>query len=158
MINFKDSGHLLRLLAVFFAGFLLFLGLRAYFVPRSFGQYGHYRGNALAEIAAKPIVYAGHHACEECHADIHDVKKAGKHAGVNCEGCHGPLANHAADPASVVPQLPDTTSLCPRCHEANLAKPKWFPQVKSEEHSSGMPCKTCHQPHSPAITAGDTKS
>jgi protein-arginine kinase activator protein McsA len=46
--------------------------------------------------------------------------------------------------------------LCVRCHEANIAKPKGFPQVVSAEHSTGVSCDTCHQPHSPAINAGET--
>src|ERR1035441_2666943 len=36
-------------------------------VPRSFGQYGHYRGNAIKDTAALPISYAGHQVCESCH-------------------------------------------------------------------------------------------
>jgi len=44
--------------ALLAAGALRFLGVRAFFVPHSFGQYGHYRGDAIAiaEIAALPSV------------------------------------------------------------------------------------------------------
>jgi uncharacterized CHY-type Zn-finger protein len=156
--RFKDFEHLLRVAAVFVVGLISFLALRSALVPRSFGQYGHYRGNALAEISARPVKYAGHKVCEDCHDDIVAVKKTGKHAGVNCEACHGPLANHAADPASVVPQLPDTAVLCARCHEANLAKPAAFPQVDTKDHSGGQVCKMCHQPHSPLLMPGEKKS
>jgi protein-arginine kinase activator protein McsA len=55
----------------------------------------------------------------------------------------------------VQPAKLDTAVLCVRCHEANIAKPKGFPQVASADHSNGMPCDTCHQPHSPAIDTGD---
>jgi hypothetical protein len=41
--------------------------------------------------------------------------------------------------------------LCARCHEANSAKPKSFPQVATAEHSAGLACQTCHKPHSPKI-------
>jgi Cytochrome c7 and related cytochrome c len=153
---FKDAGHLFRLAAVFVVGILVFLGMRAFLVPKSFGQYGHYRGNAITEIAARPVNFAGHQACEGCHADVLDKKKDGRHARVNCEACHGPLAKHADDP-SVTPAKLDTAVLCVRCHEANAAKPKGFPQVASADHSTGLPCDTCHQPHSPAIVAGGTK-
>lgn len=147
--KFKDAEHLVRLaVACVVVGAVLLL-IRAHFVPKSFGQYGHYRGDALAELSNKPLSYAGHQACEDCHSDVLNIKKAGKHAGVNCESCHGPLAKHAEDPASFVPQLPDTGVICARCHEANIAKPKDFPQVVSAEHSGGAVCKTCHQPHSP---------
>lgn len=154
MNAFKDSGHLFRLAGVFFAGILVFLVLRGFLVPKSFGEYGHYRGNALAEIAARPVNYAGHETCETCHSDVLEKKKDGKHAHVNCEACHGPLAKHADDPASVTPERLDAAVLCVRCHEANAAKPKGFPQIVSADHAGGVPCDTCHQPHSPAISAG----
>ena len=156
-MNFKDAGHLFRLAGVFVVGILSFLVLRAFLVPKSFGQYGHYRGNAMSEIAARPVRYAGHETCETCHADVLDKKKDGRHAHVNCEACHGPLAKHADDPTSETPQKLDTAVLCARCHEANTAKPKAFPQVATGDHSSGLPCDTCHQPHSPAIAAGAAK-
>jgi ribosomal protein L37AE/L43A len=151
---FKDAGHLFRLAAVFLVGLVVFLVVRNVLVPRSFGRYGHYRADAIAEIAALPINYAGHHVCEDCHSDVHDVKSKGVHKGVACESCHGPLAAHANDPASVTPQKLDTMMLCPRCHTANIAKPKNFPQVDVADHSNGAACITCHQPHSPAIVAG----
>ena len=151
MSVFKDAGHLFRFAGLFVLAFLIFLVVRHYVVPRSFGQYGHYRGAAMGEIAAHPAKFAGHETCEACHADVLEVKKAGKHAGVNCEACHGPQAKHAEDPGSVKPVLPDTSVLCARCHEANSAKPKWFPAVVTGEHSQGLPCNTCHTPHSPHI-------
>lgn len=152
----KDAGHLFRLAAVFLFGLVLFLVVRSLLVPRSFGRYGHYRANAIGEIAALPINYAGHQVCEGCHTDIAETKSHGVHKGVNCESCHGPLARHADDPASVTPAKLDTTQLCPRCHQANLAKPKSFPQVDVAEHAQGATCNTCHQPHSPAITDAAT--
>jgi hypothetical protein len=154
---FQDAGHLFRLAAVFGVGLLLFLILRGFLVPKSFGEYGHYRGNAISEIAARPVNFAGHQTCEACHTDVVDKKKDGKHAHVNCEACHGPLARHADDPTSVAPPKLDTAVLCVRCHEANAAKPKGFPQIASAEHSSGLACDTCHQPHSPVITAAGAK-
>lgn len=154
---FKDAGHLFRLAGVFVAGIALFLIVRGFLVPKSFGQYGHYRGNAVAEMAARPVKFAGHQTCETCHADVLGKKKEGKHAHVNCEACHGPLAGHADDPTSVTPAKLDTAILCARCHEENAAKPKTFPQVATADHSTGLPCDTCHQPHSPAIGAGAAK-
>ena len=152
----RDAGHLFRLLAIFAVGALTFLVVRSFIVPRSFGEYGHYRGNAIAEIAARPLRFAGHQTCETCHVDILAIKKNGKHAGVNCEACHGPLAKHAGDP-SFDPGKPATATLCVRCHSASAARPKGFPQVQAAEHSGGMACETCHNPHSPAISAGAKK-
>ncbi len=153
---FKDAAHLFRLAAVFVVGALVFVGVRAALVPKSFGQYGHYRANALADIAARPVNFASHQACEDCHSDIVEKKKSGKHVHVNCEACHGALANHVNDPGSVQPAKLDSAVLCVRCHEANIAKPQAFPQVVSAEHSGGAACNTCHQPHSPAMDIAET--
>ena len=150
-MKFKDAAHLFRVAAVFAAGALIFLLVRSYLVPKSFGQYGHYRGDALAQIKSQPVHYAGHQACEACHSDVLEAKVKGRHARVNCETCHGPLARHAEDPGGATPEKLDTAKLCVRCHEASTAKPKWFPQVVSADHSAGLACNECHKPHNPAI-------
>ena len=110
--------------------------------------------NAIREIAALPISYAGHQVCEGCHTEVLDVKSKGVHKGVACESCHGSLAKHADDPTSLQPPKIDVAVLCVRCHEANSAKPKDFPQVASADHSGGVACDTCHKPHSPKIDSG----
>jgi uncharacterized CHY-type Zn-finger protein len=140
--------------AVFAIGIVLFLVLRGIFVPKTFGQYGHYRAAAIADVAARPVMFAGHQACETCHTDVLEVKSKGVHAHVACESCHGPLAKHADDPTALQPPKVDVSVLCVRCHEANIAKPKTFPQVVSADHSGGVVCDTCHKPHSPKIDSG----
>ncbi|HUL33662.1 MAG TPA: multiheme c-type cytochrome [Candidatus Eisenbacteria bacterium] len=157
MVKLQDISHLLRMAAVFAVGLVLFLVFRSAFIPKSFGRYGHFRGDALAEIASRPIHYAGHQACGDCHPEEADTKAKGVHAHVNCETCHGPLAKHAEDPTSMTPQLPDVAHLCVRCHSENIAKPPGFPQVNVAEHSGGQLCDTCHQPHSPALVVGARK-
>lgn len=152
----KDAGHLFRFAGLFVLAFLVFWAIRGFVVPKTFGKYGHYRGSAISDAAAHPVRFAGHEACETCHTDVLDVKKAGKHAHVNCEACHGPLAKHADDP-SVTPAKLDTAVLCVRCHAASAARPTRFPQVNAAEHSSGVACETCHQPHSPALEARGAK-
>ena len=154
MANLKDAGHLFRMAAVFAVGIVLFLVLRAIFVPKTFGQYGHYRAAAIADVASKPVIFAGHQACESCHTDVLDVKSKGVHAHVACESCHGPLAKHADNPTALQPPHIDVAVLCVRCHEANIAKPKTFPQVVSADHSGGVVCDICHKPHSPKIDTG----
>ena len=78
---FRDTGHLFRVAAVFLVGSVAFLVLRSLLVPRSFGRYGHYRVNAITEIAALPVHYAGHQVCEGCQTDVLDVKKQGRTQG-----------------------------------------------------------------------------
>ena len=105
MSVFKDTGHLFRFAGLFVLAFLVFLVVRHYVVPKSFGQYGHYRGAAIGEIAAHPAKYAGHETCESCHAEGLDVKKNGKHAHVNCEACHGALIERMPAAPQPAPSL-----------------------------------------------------
>jgi len=153
---FRDTGHLFRFAGIFVTGFLVFLGVRGCLVPSSFGRYGHYRGAAISEIGARPIHFAGRQVCETCHVEIAEKEKQGKHATVGCEACHGALAKHADDP-SLQPTKLDTAQLCIRCHEASAARPKAFPQMAAADHSNGLACETCHQPHSPALEAGGAR-
>jgi Cytochrome c554 and c-prime len=155
---FKDLEHLIRLAAAVAIAVVLFVALRAAVVPKSFGEYGHYRGAAIAETAARPLAFAGHQVCEACHTEIVERKKLGKHVVVACEACHGAQAKHADDPASVKPPKLDTALLCSRCHEANSAKPRGFPQVVTADHSGGVACDTCHQPHKPKIEDTSTET
>jgi hypothetical protein len=57
---FKDTEHLIRLAVVMAIALVAFVVLRAAVVPRSFGEYGHYRGAAIGEVAARPAAFAGH--------------------------------------------------------------------------------------------------
>jgi hypothetical protein len=149
----KDAAHLLRLAALFAAGIIFFLLVRQIAVPAGFGKYGHFRPGAIDDVRARPISFAGKAQCEMCHPDQLKALLSGKHAHVACEACHGPQAKHALadDPMANKPVLPDTRVLCVRCHEANSAKPKKFPQVASADHSGGEACKSCHVPHRPQM-------
>jgi hypothetical protein len=148
---FHDSAHLIRPALVILAGLGLFLILRGAVIPKDFGKYGHFRPGALDLVRSRPVAYAGQDTCVACHDDQAKVRAAGKHAHVACEACHGPQAKHADDPTSLKPHLPDVANLCRRCHEQDAAKPKWFPQVVTAEHSGGMACNDCHKPHNPHI-------
>jgi len=149
--RFGDAGHLVRLVLLFVVGILVFVVARAVFVPADFGELGHYRAGALADIRARPPLYAGRAACAACHAEVAKAKAAGKHARVGCESCHGPLGAHAAAPKSARAERPAAVPLCSRCHTANQAKPKGFPQVDPPEHSQGAACIECHNPHAPSL-------
>jgi len=105
MSGYKDAGHLFRFAGLFVLAFLVFLVVRHYIVPKSFGEYGHYRGAAIGEIAAHPAKFAGHETCEGCHSDVQDVKMKGKHAHVNCEACHGALIERVPAAPQPAPNL-----------------------------------------------------
>lgn len=149
--TFKDSEHLLRLAGLFAAGVLLFFITRAALIPEGFGELGHYRPGSLQDNRNQRLLFAGSAACAECHGDALETLSAGRHAGVRCEACHGPLQSHASDPATAAAQRPDPLVLCAVCHEKNVAKSPQFPQVDAQEHAAGSSCTDCHEAHSPGM-------
>ena len=150
--RFRDYAHVFRMAALFLAGTLLFLVVRAWLVPEDFGVYGHYRAGALADNRAHPLVFAGRAACAECHDDVVAARKGGRHERVGCEACHGALGAHAFGQTDAKPARPDPRALCISCHDAKVGKPPGYPQVHANEHAEDGPCTACHQPHSPAIS------
>ena len=127
-----------------------FFALRQAFVPAEFGKYGHFRPGALDDVRARPIQFAERAACDGCHVEQAEAKLTGKHAGIACEACHGPLEKHVSGIISK-PVLPEAVALCSHCHEAMAARPKGFPQVAVKEHAAGNVCTACHKPHTPTV-------
>lgn len=148
---FADSQHLLRAAILLVAGVLLFVVLRAAFVPKDFGTHGHYRAGALLDNQNAPLRFAGRAACEECHTDVVAARRGSKHEGIGCEACHGALAAHAADPGALTPPRPDAKHICLVCHLQKVTIPARFPQVDPAQHGEGQACNTCHQPHHPEV-------
>ena len=149
--GFKDVEHLLRLAGLFVVGLLLFLVVRAVMVPEDFGELGHYRTGSLQDNRDEAVVMAGREACAGCHEDAAEVLHQGGHGGVGCEACHGALADHAGEPTEYSPERPDSARLCPVCHQENVAISRDFPQVDAAEHSGGLDCSDCHEPHQPGF-------
>lgn len=133
------------------AGVAVFFGLSYFLVPRDFGRYGHYRAGALEANASRPLHYAGRETCIQCHSDVQEKRRGGKHAGIGCEACHGALASHAEGRMPGKPTLPDPRAVCLRCHEAQSARPSTFPQVVSAEHAPEGACTSCHAAHNPGF-------
>jgi hypothetical protein len=150
---FADKEHLARMTLLFVLGLAAFLVARALFVPKDFGVYGHYRAGALDDNRAFPLSYAGRKACEDCHADVVEMRVGSKHQRIACESCHGPLAKHTEDPEANKPERPDAKTICLVCHMENVAKPATFPQVDPKDHGDGAACSSCHKPHHPEIDA-----
>lgn len=147
--SFREKEHLFRVAGLFVLGLLVFLVARAIFVPSGFGKYGHYRPGAIGDIRAQLPVFAGRDTCADCHTDVPPAMKAGKHARIGCEACHGALASHAEEPDKSKPAKLDPRALCLTCHTENLAKPKKFPQIDPAEHGEGAACTSCHAAHDP---------
>jgi hypothetical protein len=117
-----------------------------------YDEYGFHPAENARSWAALTPQYADSSACQRCHETEYAPWRAGKHAPVICEACHGPLAQHAATapetaPAGSLglPRAPD--GLCVTCHEKAAARPATFPQVDLATHYALAPCLGCHDPH-----------
>ena len=142
----KIPPQILRLLLVTVVIAGTYAVARVLLTPASFGEYGHYRGAALEEIASRPRSYAGMKACDECHSDTLATLAKGAHAAVSCEACHGPALAHADNPDATLAK--HTDALCLRCHEASPSRPAWLKQINVKTHY-GTGCTGCHLPHQP---------
>ena len=148
----RDYGHVLRVAAVFTFGVLSFLIWRAWMVPDDFGVYGHYRAEALTEIASRTPVFAGQAQCVSCHEQTQQDRRGSRHATISCEACHGPLGQHARGESELAPIRPSTRGVCLTCHTSRVGMPAWFPKVIVKEHSESGPCTDCHTAHAPGIS------
>ncbi len=140
----------IKRLALLFAIFIgLFLVARYFLVPKSFGEYGHYRGLSLAENQDRPSHYVGQAACNDCHDDIMAIKTANEHKTISCETCHGPGQAHV-NSSDTLPLKPSGRDFCARCHTLNAARTaENIAQVNPQEHNTGQNCTECHNPHNP---------
>ncbi|MBI4705665.1 MAG: hypothetical protein HY744_31625 [Deltaproteobacteria bacterium] len=125
--------HVWRLVIVLALLGSVALAARAALVPRSYGQFGFYRGEAAREAMAAPLpLHRQQYVCAGCHAD--QVRRHDKdvHGGVECEACHGPGAGHveAFDRHGLFrrPELfvPKTKGPCLWCHRRLAARPSSF--------------------------------
>jgi cytochrome c553 len=165
--------HIVRLMLLIGILGAAIIGARIIFVDKSFGIHGHYRADAVAEIAADTPIYQGAAACQSCHGERHAVWLKGAHKVVTCETCHGASAKHpTAPPVSedsrmhsriaaerldhvklMVPT--DTVKLCTLCHEKMPGRPATQKQIEVSSHAGGQQCIVCHNPHSPKLAAAD---
>jgi hypothetical protein len=120
---------------------------RAFLTPHSFGEYGHYRGDALEEIAARARTFAGRQSCDECHSEQFQQVLKFEHKTLSCESCHGPAQMHVDNPDLKLNKPTDND--CLRCHESNVSRPVWLKQVVPQDHFRGDRCISCHLPHQP---------
>lgn len=128
----------------------LFLAARYVLTPKSFGKFGHYRADSIADVEALPVKYAGNNEpCGMCHPEIVKTLSSSPHKGLICETCHGPALAHAEDPSSSKPIKPRGRDFCTVCHSKDAARPKNFPQVDVNTHNAGMDCNLCHKGHEP---------
>lgn len=159
----KYNSHLIKLLValvVFGVGALV---ARQLLTPESMGEYGHYRGEDIADQKNVPIKLQSNEACFECHKPIRTIHKVGIHKTVSCEICHGPYGNHIKDGKKIgeqpVKRGAEITQLCLRCHNKVIqARPrKSIKMVGMPEHLKEKQvrlthnCNQCHMVHDPLL-------
>jgi cytochrome c553 len=155
----KLPKHIVRLLFLLVIAVLLALVARTYLIDPSFYRFGHYRGDAIPELASGTPVFLGSAYCLTCHAgedaDKHIDRNVdwavGVHRTVQCEVCHGTAPQHPDDGKSLLPV--DRIKLCTTCHLAITGRPATQPQIVLGEHpfpdEETPQCTDCHNPHSP---------
>ncbi len=154
----EHARHVFRVLLVLLVGVAALLLGRGSLVPKSYGMYGSYRFDNVAEQAsARPPLHGGAAACGECHDERFAAVSKGAHRAVSCEVCHAPLGLHVKDGDVVAPMPVDRSfTLCARCHRKIDGRPAAFPQIALEQHAAGAAtngkaCLECHDPHSPKL-------
>ncbi len=141
--------HLIRAGALILVLGIAFLLVRWIFIPGSFGQYGFYRGENVAEWADWPMQYAPVAQCGDCHQQRYDTWVNSKHGSASCENCHGPAQNHAQTGTPLIFDV--ARELCGLCHAEIPGRRSDFPQVDIEQHGGQALCITCHDPHDPQV-------
>jgi hypothetical protein len=141
------------LLIVFIVAFLV---IKDWATPSSWNHEVWYREASLTEDANKPMLHGGNDSCKTCHEDVVKETKKLKHKNLSCEGCHGPLANHARGEEKIADAevINQSRWQCLNCHAELISKPKDFPQFTDEvdKHTTlieGETCLKCHDAHDP---------
>ncbi len=154
----EHTKHIIRAVLLLVVIAVLFVGLRDLVYPESFGKYGHYRYDSVAEHAAPSSFHGAPGACADCHDEEPESHAAGKHASVSCEVCHGPLGIHVKDDEHVgAMPVQRSVKLCGTCHQYLVSRPKEFPQVVLADHviekggeMTEAVCLECHDAHNPS--------
>ena len=159
----KSYSHVFKILFVLVIVVVVGVAVRAMVLPKSFGQFGHYRGDAVLDEINRPIRNGTNASCLVCHPYIREMHLEGVHKTVSCEFCHGPVADHVKE-GKVIAKLPkkegkEIKKLCLRCHNQIIrARPKEsikmisMPGHLEEKHVDiNHNCNQCHNVHAPLM-------
>jgi hypothetical protein len=143
--------------------------------PKSYGEHGNYRYNAVEELQNQKIINQDIITCSECHKEIYQLHEKDAHYNVPCVDCHGPgdlhtqyhqggegSGNISKEQAAM--QKEYKFEGCLYCHRKLKAKPFDFPQVDKNEHYKFLnvtnpetKCIECHSPHEPVFLLTDAR-
>jgi predicted CXXCH cytochrome family protein len=166
-MNVSPRSHLYRLVALLVIVAVAFVAIRGLAIPESWDSEKFYRVNSLEDLKLQPLQIGGNDSCagSDCHDQQRVVKHKehfnahakGKHSGLACENCHGPLSDHIANGKYVTAALVSRdNALCLGCHGPLISRPKNFPQFNAENTGHWyfdveitQHCHECHDPHEP---------
>ncbi|MFZ3371466.1 MAG: hypothetical protein WA131_00335 [Desulfitobacteriaceae bacterium] len=134
-----------------------FIVAKQFAKPKSFGEFGFYRGDNVAEWIAMDQNYAppGNKTCSKCHDKIVQLISQGEHSKLDCQSCHGSLMAHVLKPNVPIPKVLGNAELCGTCHREIVGRTKeQIATVKVGEHSGGLDCVRCHDSHQPLPVKG----
>ncbi|MEI6562751.1 MAG: cytochrome c3 family protein [bacterium] len=159
-----DYRHAYPVLVILFVLVTAGLTVRRLLVPKSFGEYGYFRADAMDDEKAIQPRHVGRAACVECHEDIAAIHAKDVHASVECETCHGVGGKHVKD--NDVPMArADAKNDCLVCHRQLDARPGSFPQVDWQKHYQFVgvndpttACVRCHSGHEPLYLDHDLRT
>ena len=161
-VSYRHTRRLFLVIGIGLGGALV---ARAFAVPPSFGQFGYYRGAAVAEAMSFTPRHVGKTACGDCHGEELALHDKDAHATVQCEDCHGAGAAHADSPSDVKLDKPTSKEFCLTCHQLLSARPGAFPQIEWREHFKFVgvkdpttECIACHSPHEPLFMDRDLRT
>ena len=92
----KEKKHIVIVFSIVIVIILIgVFGVRI-FQPKSYGEHGHYRWDALSEIRSQKVITQSTTTCSECHNNIYQLHEKDAHYNVPCVDCHGPGNLHTA--------------------------------------------------------------
>jgi len=154
-MSYRLPKHIVNLLILLGCLALVAVAAKKYLTDPSFYKYGDFRADAVTELASAAPLYTGAEECISCHENRQADWSLGNHQVVECEVCHGTDREHPGGNGVHIPA--DSIKLCTTCHEKMPARPDHHPQIVVAEHpfphTEPIPCRTCHNPHSPRIGA-----
>jgi hypothetical protein len=153
----KDTRHLVLLMGLLGLGALGYVGMRAIFVPDSWGEVGPFRAEAITEEIARPTKLVGREQCLGCHEKVAASFGESGHAKITCASCHGYGTQHAVACQDVKTgatcfERPQNTAkppaeligvdlfiakhrdTCLTCHEKLVGRAAAFPQIDVKAH------------------------
>lgn len=166
-MNPSPRAHVYRLIAVLALAAVAFIAVRTLVVPDSWDTEAWYRRDAVEELKQQPMRFGGNESCtgSACHEDDrprnhqyrYDSVARGRHQGLACESCHGPLSEHVVSDKTIAhAKINANNDLCLACHQRLVSRPEEFAQFSTTLLYHGLlnvtnvsPCRACHDPHEP---------